>query len=376
MTYLDDKLNSIPHMAESVENLRHVNSVLLPLLLSTSMVVMDPYTSSIVSVARDPQTRTHTIDYYYKLTPGTDQLYLNGKLVRTQGKRSKVACMLTGVLGSSSQVIAAHLVPRSTKLAALEYIGLKPADVNSPQNCLLLSANIEKAFDRKDISFIPNTLQPSRYRLIIWTTRGLKPSAKHPGDVRLLPIFENNVKKIGDFEGDHLEFGEKRPFKRALSFQLYMAHRHAMQNNWLDESDEFYHKIPADFGTPVPDGCAFQRSMAVVSLLNLSPVSASAETKECDPHEEADIQAKIDDLDKDIEELDLFPVDSPSASPESTQLTPHSISQLASRTINQSQSRHVSQTINQSTSHHAGFTTAQKSRRSKRSQKQNTDVAK
>lgn len=67
-------------------------------------------------------------------------------------------CMVLDVELPRGRVIAAHLWKRSTHGDGLEYLALKKTDVHSTRNGLLLYDPIEKAFDRKELCFLYNSL--------------------------------------------------------------------------------------------------------------------------------------------------------------------------------------------------------------------------
>lgn len=166
----------------------------------------------------------------------------------------KVKCMLTGFFGDGKSVIAAHILPHSSKAEVTQLAGIEHSELNDPRNCLLLAEEIEEAFDRLDISFISD-LKPfnPEFVLKIWTPANLLPTKGHPGDARLLDIVSKAnvkknvlkfVKKIGDFEGHPLTL-PRLPFTRLLAFQAYLALERAKSNKWVLNNEH----LP-DFGTP------------------------------------------------------------------------------------------------------------------------------
>jgi hypothetical protein len=173
--------------------------------------------------------------------------------------------MVSGKLGGPKQVIAAHVMPHSAKVDTLEYAGISRDEVNSARNCILLAVEIENAFDRLDVSFVPlDLMHQSRFLLKVWTPRGLQPGCirkGHPGDVRSVALWPGCSSSIGDFEGVELFCGANSVLKRALSFQAWHAYHRAKSEHWEAAS-----AAPVDFGSLSPDRdvSQFQRSREIV----------------------------------------------------------------------------------------------------------------
>eukprot|EP01041_Mallomonas_annulata_P004807 gene4807-9585_t len=90
---------------------------------------------------------------------------------------------------------------------------LRKEDLNCTRNLLFLSKNIEKAFDKLQISFIKSTdnLEFNLF-LKIWDS-----------SVYDMPIWLNSEHTIGKYNGCKLNGRRNNPFKRALSYQAYQA---------------------------------------------------------------------------------------------------------------------------------------------------------
>ena len=150
---------------------------------------------------------------------------------------AKVKCMLTGWVGNHQSVPAAHIVPRSVKLDALQACGMDRADIDHPRNALLLSKNIEDSFDTMRVSFIlPNPLHKDLIVLKCWD-----PS------MNTVPAWSDSTKTIADFDGQPLIFqpdDTNRPFRRALFLQAVFAYEHAVLAGWSPGEPPVY------FGTP------------------------------------------------------------------------------------------------------------------------------
>eukprot|EP01036_Dinobryon_divergens_P028472 gene28472-37422_t len=86
------------------------------------------------------------------------------------------------------------------------------------RNGLWLARNIEKSFDTLRLSFVPqDILHPRTLILVIWDE-----------DTRMTPIWDVHQDLIGQYEGCSLQLGGHEPFRRALSYQAYLAHSNYM----------------------------------------------------------------------------------------------------------------------------------------------------
>jgi hypothetical protein len=161
---------------------------------------------------------------------------------RRQTGKQAARCMVTDELGDSEQVVAAHIIPLKTKKATLKRIGIPK--LNTKRNGLVLARNIEMAFDRLRLSFLPAGMGKFAMKL-------LDPSVGEEF------IFEGSAKKIGEFDGCLLQHTHGNPYKRALSYQAHLAHHVAVSENWIAEDTP----EPGDFGTPTQS--VFQALMSV-----------------------------------------------------------------------------------------------------------------
>ena len=66
----------------------------------------------------------------------------------------KHRCMVLG-LCTHAEIICAHIWPKHTYGKGLDSFELTALDVNNPRNFLRLHKSIEKAFDRKRLTFVP-----------------------------------------------------------------------------------------------------------------------------------------------------------------------------------------------------------------------------
>lgn len=286
------ELMRLPTIHEDLAAAIPIIKSLPPVLSSLAHKTFNPYTASVISHDRDPLYRAAVVSHYYPnstlpllstaaSSPSSSSSTASVTSRTVKDSNGKVACMVSGLLGSHEQVLAAHIHPQSSPIDTLNYAGLTRAEVDSVRNGLLLGVGIEKAFDRLDISFVPlSPVTPNRFIMRIWTPNGLATSGikktYHPGDVRLLPLWKSkrNPRRIGRFEGSELVYGavDKLPLRRALSYQAWLAYDRAVKLGWVDMSTD----PPPDFGTPNSSPFQIQREMSA----SLSSMALSEEEED------------------------------------------------------------------------------------------------
>jgi hypothetical protein len=147
-------------------------------------------------------------------------------------KTNMIACMLTQIDGNGEQVCAAHILPCTTRKRIADQLSLTLDDLNLPRNGLFLAKNIEIAFDKLQLSFVPKDfLHPGTLKMVIWDE-----------SVCDQAIWHNHPNLIGQYEGCSLSLGSHNPYLRALSYQAYMAHATSVN---MDDSTR-----PKEFGSP------------------------------------------------------------------------------------------------------------------------------
>jgi hypothetical protein len=124
-------------------------------------------------------------------------------------------CALTNTRES---VILAHILPRSAKPDIRECLHIVDEDVNSFRNLILLTSNVEKAFDSLKVSFVPKSVLDQSLVLKIWDD-----------DVRTTKILSNSEESFNDFEGHTLNLQmpngvEHNPFRRCFAYQALLAY--------------------------------------------------------------------------------------------------------------------------------------------------------
>jgi hypothetical protein len=183
---------------------------------------------------------------YSKSALGSDTMSDRGKTFRNNlleslgysKKKRKIGypCMVTKISGDGECVVAAHIAPARSRVKYLRNIGLTEEDVNSSRNGLLLSKNIEIAFDRLQLSFIRGPvadltgLPRDGFTMKIWDD-----------DCRDTFIWNGSKKRIGEYDGKQLLLGSHNPLKRVLSYQAYTAFLHFRHvlNVTVSEPSEF-----------------------------------------------------------------------------------------------------------------------------------------
>ena len=162
------------------------------------------------------------------------------------------SCAVTGLTG---QVTAAHLLPRNSVRQAYWHFDLDPnKDRDSERMIMFMCEDIEKAFDKKQISFAIDSYEGGNAYFVmkIWD-----PSLKGK-QVRRCTKDENEdaklkekVPKFEEFEGvgnKIFKFSEKAtPYTRILSYHHRVCYFNAFSQGWLQKGAE----LPDSFGTPL-----------------------------------------------------------------------------------------------------------------------------
>ncbi len=171
-------------------------------------------------------------------------------------KRLTCTCMVTNEDGDSDyQVVMAHIAPKRSKIRLLNSIGMNEGDLQDVRNCLLLAHGIEKGFDKLRLSFIKSNPLQNRLYMKIWDD-----------SIRSESIFEGSSRTIGEFDGARLKLGEAsgdtfthNPFRRALSYQAYIAY---LRFKHIEGNIE-----PAEFGSDEETNYAVQCRLMKQSVI-------------------------------------------------------------------------------------------------------------
>jgi hypothetical protein len=161
------------------------------------------------------------------------------------------ACWLTGITG---KVKVAHIIPNSSRAGVLSRLGLSSEfknslDLSRPLNLMVLNSAVEEAFDKLQLSFVPqDILNPNSFFLKIWDD-----------SIRNSWIgndFDNKPLKVP--AGVMLS-------RRALSFQAYMAYLH---NRLQNPSPDMPMDRPEDFSSEYEGKDSFRQYL--ITLLKTS----------------------------------------------------------------------------------------------------------
>lgn len=116
----------------------------------------------------------------------------------------------------------------STHGQGLSVIGLNSDDVDSPQNCLRLHHDIERAFDAKRLTFelVSKTDKSSQLKLVL---------VDHSLSNTLIG---STGRSFGQVDGCLLRFrNNNRPFHRVLAIHYRATMTHAVKMGWIAESN-------------------------------------------------------------------------------------------------------------------------------------------
>lgn len=199
---------------------------------------------------------------YYDFCGVTDK---PGSSSSNSSKDDQARCVLTG---RSGKLKLAHLVPASANedIRICLKLSNDEAGIWSLRNVLLLSFDIERAFDRTRLSFEPHPLQQNTYILKIWD-----PSVRDEliwQDAKVERVAGDNT--IGFYEGHSLQLNMPSgatlaPFKRCLSYQHFMCYLASKERSLLDPP-------PLEFGSAIGGEWTAKRNDLLVLKRSLEKV--------------------------------------------------------------------------------------------------------
>mmetsp|Transcript_30515 Transcript_30515/g.41776 ORF Transcript_30515/g.41776 Transcript_30515/m.41776 type:complete len:209 (+) Transcript_30515:135-761(+) len=194
----------------------------------------DPYFDACSSV-RDPGFRETLKAYYPHCIDG-----------------DRVRCQVSGVVGNSQQVIAAHLIPCKSPDILFTEVGLLPRQINEGINGLLLALNIERAFDHKQVCFVQH---PLHMDTIVMKVLDMEEMSKRPlfdGTSNYGRTYPPSDVMISTLHNHKLDFNENLNLicKRTLSRHSFFAYREARKRNWItgDSTGSEGIIVPNDYG--------------------------------------------------------------------------------------------------------------------------------
>lgn len=187
-------------------------------------------------------------------------------------KKQIAVCVLTGRTGGANTLKLAHLVPASAKPDIKETLQLQEEDIWGFRNVLLLSWNIERAFDRCELSFVPHPLREKCYYMKIWKESAKRTliwddaTASKGTEDNTIGYYENRFLNLTMHNGKTLD-----PFRRCLAYQNFIC----FYTSTLTDLEQ-----PNDFSSELgnPDGWKIKRNdlMAMRSTLD-RVISSEAE---------------------------------------------------------------------------------------------------
>ncbi len=154
--------------------------------------------------------------------------------IKTDFGIADAKCALTG---HKRGVILAHILPRSAKQHIREMLGIFDAELlNGPRNLIFLCENIEKKFDRLQLSFVTEMRGPPlREALVmkIWDD-----------NIRDVPIYPGSSFTIGSYENQELDLNtggsitpQYNPYRRCFAYQYLEAYlKHRKASNYAEEA--------------------------------------------------------------------------------------------------------------------------------------------
>eukprot|EP01036_Dinobryon_divergens_P030918 gene30918-40242_t len=141
---------------------------------------------------------------------------------KTEQGSSFRAGLLRHLVGYRDNIRAAHIIPVESEPKDLAELNLTERDVDNVFNGLLLSKQIERAFNAYEISFVKHPLHRSSLVMKFWNPRS---------QWKEKPLFKVCDRTIGEFEGQvlNLRFVDNRvgchiPFLRGLADQAFQAY--------------------------------------------------------------------------------------------------------------------------------------------------------
>ena len=135
--------------------------------------------------------------------------------------------VLGGPLPQHVKITNAHIWPRSS-CEKLVFFDLRVEDVNEPQNILRLHQCIERAFDKKELTFVADGVDSNDNPMFV--VKVLSPALM---DIELKgtnTTFRNIVSKELIIKNQ-----EAMPYRRLLSHHSVQAHRYARIMHWVSD---------------------------------------------------------------------------------------------------------------------------------------------
>ena len=209
---------------------------LLPMLFQEAQRArvkrLDPWTSTHRTKIEQAAFKQSLLMFYARREPD--------KPVDTPWAR----CMASGAVLPAPLVRATHIWKHATGGDGLEEFGLKPLDVHSSRNGLLLASQLEAAFDVKRIAFRYDVLHDSfRCRVLDPAPKGTPTAVVSDAELASLRGYAApaHVPFFSDVDSQPLQRpADAIPFRRLLAWHYAVSMKHAAAQGWVsaEEDDE------------------------------------------------------------------------------------------------------------------------------------------
>jgi len=146
------------------------------------------------------------------------------------GLQSEKHCQLLGPNQPEHvKIVNAHVWPRCATDQLVTF-GLERSDVHNPRNILRLHQCLERAFDKREITFVQSD-QTNEFKLKL-LNESLRDTKLKGTDIT-----------YGSVEGRSLQIRKEGsfPYRRLLGHHSLLSHRHAKAQGWLESTEDLSH---------------------------------------------------------------------------------------------------------------------------------------
>jgi len=239
---VEEKLEGVEEklegLEEKLEGLEEKQNLIFAYSVESNFNTQNPWQNLSVKSGSRVSGRVNQLrqDFFahYKLTP------------------ENAFCMVTG---NNGKLRLAHLLPINVKKSISKSLSMEN-NINNFRNCLLLSENIEKAYDDQKISFVPyDVLHPSSFKMKVWDNSVLEQTV----------FFDSKGPKISEFLHRKLHLNmpnglRHEPYKRCLAYHDFMCFM-----KWSIH-EESLRSLQADFGSDHEGSWLKERNLLLESL--------------------------------------------------------------------------------------------------------------
>ncbi|KAI4157101.1 MAG: hypothetical protein LQ342_008521 [Letrouitia transgressa] len=160
--------------------------------------------------------------------------YLGTNPPREEGAAKKCFCNVIGDWISIADAKVAHIVPWSWDSKAMDYaFGSQEKCLESKRNGLCLQENVEKAFDKCEVTIVPLSVEstPTEWKIIVLKDSIAQNVVYQDSGERGKRVFW----RWSDLDGRQLTFlNNNRPARRFLYLRHTLALINAKEKQWLD----------------------------------------------------------------------------------------------------------------------------------------------